>query len=118
MREKIDRRVQLRAGKFGVELRLLDSRGSDSQIGVVSDGLGNRRRQLIVVERGHPVIRHCTGASARSRKLRRRLQRGQRLLFDGSSIGRRLQRTTGQHRRHESDGEQSRSRLQAGKAAP
>ena len=58
MREKIDRGVQLRAGKFGVELRLLDSRGTDAQIGVVGDGLGDRRRQLIVVERRHPVVRH------------------------------------------------------------
>ena len=43
MREKIDRGVELRAGKFGVELRLIDSCGTDAQIGVVGDRLGDSR---------------------------------------------------------------------------
>ena len=66
MREQIDRGVQLRAGKLGMEHRLLDARGSDSQVGVVRDGLGDRRRQLIVVEPRHPVVGHGTGAGAAS----------------------------------------------------
>ena len=36
-REDIGRRLQLRPGKFRVEQRLLDARGADAQIGVVSD---------------------------------------------------------------------------------
>ena len=64
MRENIDRGVQLRAGKLGVEQRLLDTRGSDAQIGVVSNGLRDRRRQLIVFERRHPVVGNRAGAGA------------------------------------------------------
>ena len=64
-REEIDRRVQLRPRQFGVEQRLLDTRGAHAQIGVVRDGFGDRRRQLIVVERREPVVGH--------RRRRRRL---------------------------------------------
>ena len=71
----INRGVQLRPGKFGIEQRLLDTRGPDSQIGVVSNGLDDRRRQLIVVEPRHPVVGNGTGAGASRRPLRRRLQR-------------------------------------------
>ena len=55
-REEIDRRIELRARQLGVELRLLDARGADAQIGVVRDRFGDRRRQLIVAERREPVV--------------------------------------------------------------
>ena len=74
-REDIDRRVQLRPGQLGVELRLLDTRRAHAQVGVVRDGLGDRRRQLIVVERREPVVGDGAGAGAWRRPLRRRLQR-------------------------------------------
>ena len=73
-REEIDRRVELRARQLGVELRLLDARGADAQIGVVRDRFGDRRRQLIVVERREPVVGHRAGAGAWRRPLRGRLQ--------------------------------------------
>ena len=98
MREEIDRRVQLRPRKLGVEQRLLDTRGADAEIGVVSDGFGDRGRQLIVAEPREPVIGHHAGARAGRRPLRGRLQRGQRLLSDGRGVGRRLQRTPGDRR--------------------
>ena len=70
-REEIDRRVQFRPGKLGVELRLLDARGRHAQVGVVRDGLSDRRGQLIVVERRRascrrrrrraPAAVHCAG---------------------------------------------------------
>ena len=75
VRKQIGRRVQLRARKLGVELRLLDARGADAQVGVVRHGFGDRRSQLIVVERRQPVVGHRTGCRRLRRPLRRRLQR-------------------------------------------
>ena len=56
-REQVDRRIELGAGELGVEQRLLDARRADAQVGVVGDGFGDGGGQLIVVERGEPVVR-------------------------------------------------------------
>ena len=63
-REQIDRRVQLRPRKLGVELRLLDTRGGHAKIDVVSDGFGHRRGQPVVFEPREPAIDRSAGAGA------------------------------------------------------
>ena len=91
---EIDRRIQLRPRQLGVEQRLLDPRGAHAQVGVVRDGFGDSGGKLIVAERHQPVVDSCAGAGARGGPLRGHLHRGQRLLFHGCRIRRRLQRTT------------------------
>ena len=53
--------------ELGVEQRLLDARRADAQIRVVGDRFGDRRRQLVVVERGEPVVGDDAPRRRRSR---------------------------------------------------
>ena len=46
MGEDVGRRVELRPRQLGVEHGLLDTRGADTEVGVVRDGFGDRGKRV------------------------------------------------------------------------
>ena len=79
--EQVHRRPELRAGKPGVQARLLDARRADAQIGVVREGVGHQGGQLRILKGRDPAVDGGPGRGRR-RPLRRRRDVGQRVFLD------------------------------------
>ena len=86
-----------------MEPRLLDARGSHSQVRVVRDRLDDRRSQLIVLKCRQPIVGHHARASASGRPRGRHRNRRERLGRERGGVGRVLQHASRRDRRGDRD---------------